>query len=282
MTARETGRGAALFMVLALLSGSPAAAGAPENSLFPQWRPVPVDMVTAAVARPGDVLAPPAAAVMKAISAQAVAVSPRPLARPGKLAEARVIKVAAAPMTPQPGGKTSRAGSVCGLPGVQGVTLSRIASKVKGCGVDAPVRVSSVDGVALSTPATMDCATAKALSAWVRGAVVPVVGNRGGGVARLQVAADYTCRPRNNVRGARISEHGRGRAIDISAIVLKNGTTISVLKGWRDKTQGPILKALHKSACGPFGTVLGPASDKMHQDHLHLDTASYRSGSYCR
>jgi hypothetical protein len=273
-----------LLVALALLVAAPASASAPERSLLPHWRPGAVETVTAAAARPGEVLAVPvrAAAVAAAISAQAVAVSPRPLARPGRLAERFATKAAALRIAPQPGGGKARKGSVCGLPGVQGVALSRIASAVQGCGVEAPVKVASVAGVALSTPATMDCATARALSAWVSGAVLPVVGNSGGGVARLQVAADYTCRPRNNVKGAKVSEHGRGKAIDISAIVLKNGTVLSVLKGWRDKNQGPILKALHRAACGPFGTVLGPSANAMHQDHFHLDTASYRKGHYCR
>jgi hypothetical protein len=39
---------------------------------------------------------------------------------------------------------------------------------------------------------------------------------------------------------------------------------------------------MHKAACGPFGTVLGPNSNRFHQDHFHFDTARYRSGSYCR
>ncbi|MGB5557749.1 MAG: extensin family protein, partial [Paracoccaceae bacterium] len=85
-----------------------------------------------------------------------------------------------------------------------------------------------------------------------------------------------------NQKGARISEHGKGRAIDVSAIVLKNGASMSVQKGWRDPAQGKVLKAMHRAACGPFGTVLGPNANKFHQDHFHFDTARYRSGSYCR
>ena len=32
----------------------------------------------------------------------------------------------------------------------------------------------------------------------------------------------------------------------------------------------------------PFGTVLGPNSDRFHRDHFHFDMASYSSGAYCR
>ena len=89
----------------------------------------------------------------------------------------------------------------------------------------------------------MDCTTAKALDKWVKGAVLPAVGRLGGGVASLQVAAHYACRPRNSVAGAKLSEHGMGHAIDISAINLKNGISLSVLKGWSDAVQGRILRA---------------------------------------
>ncbi len=38
----------------------------------------------------------------------------------------------------------------------------------------------------------------------------------------------------------------------------------------RDEAQGPILQKLHRAACGPFGTVLGPNSDRFHQNHPPL------------
>lgn len=279
---------AALTLLLAGAGG--LGAEAPDRSPLPRWRVSPGvgpgEEIAAAAARPSALVAPEAIAAVAAASAaastsiQAVAHSIRPMARPLRLEN--TVAVQAVGLRVLPPGPASRKGSVCGLPEVKGQALSRIAASVKGCGVAEPVRVTSVDGVRLSAPAIMDCPTARALSAWVHGAVIPVIGKQGGGVAQLQVAADYTCRPRNNVKGAKISEHGRGKAIDISAIVLKNGTVLSVLTGWRDARQGPILKALHKAACGPFGTVLGPSANHQHQDHLHLDTAGYRSGSYCR
>lgn len=177
-------------------------------------------------------------------------------------------------------GKASK-GSVCGVPEIKGVEISPIAGRLRGCGVDAPVKISSVAGVTLSQHSIMDCGTAKALYSWVNNGVKPVIKRKGGGVQSLKVAAHYSCRTRNNRKGARISEHGKGRAIDISAIVLKNGKSLTVLKDWRSRNSRTMAK-LHKSACGPFGTVLGPKSDRYHQDHFHFDTARYRSGPYCR
>jgi hypothetical protein len=105
---------------------------------------------------------------------------------------------------------------------------------------------------------------------------------KGGGLKTLRVAAHYACRTRNNQKGARISEHGKGRAIDISAFKLADGTEVSVLKHWNTQRFSSAMRQMHKGACGPFGTVLGPNADRFHQDHFHFDTARYRSGSYCK
>jgi hypothetical protein len=173
-------------------------------------------------------------------------------------------------------------GRLCGVRGIEGEVVAPIVSRVNGCGIAEPVRVSAVEGVRLSTGALMDCPTALALQSWVRDAVIPTVGDQGGGAASLTIGSHYACRSRNNQPGARLSEHGRGRAIDISSIVLADGTPVTVLNGWRDARQGPILRALHRAACGTFGTVLGPDSDRFHRDHFHFDTARYRTGSFCR
>lgn len=173
-------------------------------------------------------------------------------------------------------------GAVCGDPSIRGEKISRIPAKLKGCGLSDGVKVTEVSGVALTQHAKIDCTTAKALKTWVDNGVKPAVGRRGGGVKSLKVVAHYACRTRNNKKGARISEHGRGRAIDIAAINLKDGSSMTVLKGWRSAKNGRALKKMHKAACGPFGTVLGPNANRYHQDHFHFDTARYRSGTYCR
>ena len=172
-------------------------------------------------------------------------------------------------------------GAVCGDLDIQGEVVGRVPGKLNGCGVEKGVRVRSVAGVSLSQQSVMDCGTAKALKQWINKGVKPAVGSKGGGLSGLKVAAHYSCRTRNNKAGAKISEHGKGRAIDISGLVLNDGRTISVLKGWHNADSKTMRRA-HKTACGPFGTVLGPNADRYHQDHFHFDTARYRSGPYCR
>ena len=105
----------------------------------------------------------------------------------------------------------------------------------------------------LSQAATINCETAKALKTWIQTGAQPAVGKRGGGVSGLRVVAHYACRTRNNQPGAKVSEHGRGRAIDIAAVQLADGSEIAVLTGWGTRKDGKALRKMHKAACGPFG-----------------------------
>ena len=278
----------AIGLMLGCGIGVTAFASAPDTSARPEPRPDTVIVTTfsSAVkpsartpvqpqARPTERLA----AASSVTGVQPTKLAVRQSLRPKNRPKGFVRKVAASAPKPSTSG---RRGRVCGVNDIKGQNISAIPGKIRGCGVSDPVRVTEVSGVKLSQPAVMDCTTAKALNTWVREGVFPAVGRLGGGPSSLRVVAHYACRTRNNKAGAKISEHGRGRAIDIAGVRLKNGAEISVLKGWRDPVKGKVLKKMHKAACGPFGTVLGPNSDRHHKDHLHLDTARYRSGSYCR
>lgn len=208
---------------------------------------------------------------------------PRPAPRPRVSADAqtpeKIESVAAVRILPGKSAITGKKGSVCGDPSIKGEALAPITSRVRGCGIKDPVRVTSVDGVALSQAAVVNCDTARALKTWVRKGLKPAFGRKD--VVGLQVAASYACRPRNNVKGAKISEHGRGNAIDISAIVLADGKNIVVAEDWRRSAGKPMKKA-YRAACGTFGTTLGPDADRHHRDHLHFDIARQRGGAYCR
>lgn len=253
----------ALVLTLVAALALPASATAPDNSPVPETR----DTGTRAVPQ----------------EAGAVLLSPRPEDRPANLRRKVIVAAAGfrAPVTPR-AERVERKGRLCGSTRLRGEASPVIPAKMPGCGLTNGVRVFSVDGVTLSRPATMNCTTAKALEIWVRKGLKPAVGRAGGGVAELKVAGHYVCRTRNHKAGGRVSEHGKGKAIDISAIRLKNGAELSVLTGWNDSRQGPILRKAHRAACGPFGTVLGPRADRHHRDHFHFDTARHGNGPYCR
>lgn len=148
-----------------------------------------------------------------------------------------------------------------------------------GCGAIGQITITAVklkDGgeVALRPSALVRCETAELFADWVREELAPATAVYSG-LARIEVAASYHCRPRNNIRGARMSEHGRANAIDVRAIVMKNGRRFGV-----DIPDTPIqlLASMRKSACGYFTTVLGPGSDGYHEDHFHVDYAQRRGG----
>jgi hypothetical protein len=168
----------------------------------------------------------------------------------------------------------SRKGSVCGVASIKGEEIARISSRVKGCGVEDPVAITSVAGVRLSQTATVDCSIAKALNAWVEEVAQPAFDGK---LVEMQVPAHYICRSRNNVKGAKISEHGKGRAIDISAFILSNGKVLTVANNYNR-----LLRRIYKAGCGYFRTTLGPGSDGYHEDHFHFDTSARKGGAYCR
>lgn len=181
------------------------------------------------------------------------------------------------------GGDRADRGGLCGVPGLVGERVPDVTSANPACGIDDPVQVTQVRGITLSQPALMTCETAQALDRWTVQGAQSAIGSRGGGIARFEVAAHYACRTRNSRPGARISEHAKGNAIDISGVTLADGTRITVSEGWNGaRRDRRALRQMHQAACGPFGTVLGPESDRFHQDHFHFDVARHRGGPYCR
>ena len=230
----------------------------------PQPKPHPAVTVSAAATEAAQVAVTAALQAAPAPEVIMLASSPRPQPRP---------QTQAAPVAQAPAKRTT--GYVCGDPAIVGVVLAPITSRTRGCGVPEPVQITMVDGIALSQASTMDCPTALALKRWINEGVRPVFSKDP--VVRFQVAGHYICRTRNNIRGAKISEHGRGKAIDIAAFVLASGKVLTVASNF-----GRQIRAAHKAACGIFNTTLGPGSDGYHEDHIHLDTGDHGGGAYCR
>jgi hypothetical protein len=156
--------------------------------------------------------------------------------------------------------------------------------KGNGCGITNGYNVYSVANVNFSQPAMVTCNVAGTLNSWISQSVQPTAQQiYGSPVVSFKVAASYACRPRNNVRGAKLSEHGFGNAIDLAGFTLANGREIIVLRDYYGNSEDQqFLRTIRREACGPFHTVLGPGSDYNHRDHLHLDLQKERSGGpYC-
>jgi len=173
-------------------------------------------------------------------------------------------------------------GPVCGSSTILGVAEQPVTSSASRlCGIDKPVRVAEVSGVSLAQQPLLNCTAARALDKWVSRTAKPSVSDINEKLVELRVVAGYACRPRNSQRGARISEHGKGNAIDIAGFRLASGREISVLRDWNRGKEGRALSRMRRGACGPFGVVLGPGSNRFHRDHFHVDVSNLKR-PYCR
>jgi hypothetical protein len=148
-----------------------------------------------------------------------------------------------------------------------------------GCLAAAPVSVSAIKLVSgkrveMKPAAVLRCPMALAVANWIRDSLEPAALKLGAHLERIDVAASYSCRPRNNVSGAILSEHGKANALDIRALHLSNGANFII-----EKAQGrrEFFTEMRKSACARFMTVLGPGSDKPHETHLHVDLQERRN-----
>jgi hypothetical protein len=148
------------------------------------------------------------------------------------------------------------------------------------CGGADMVRMEAVvmpdkSRVALLPAPELRCAMAESVASWVRDDLGPRAQSLGSALKSLENYDAYECRGRNRVVGAKVSEHGKGDALDVRSFKLVSGrviepTDIHVAKDFRE--------GLREGACGRFTTVLGPGSDGAHESHIHLDLAERRKG----
>lgn len=127
------------------------------------------------------------------------------------------------------------------------------------CGAPAPVRLVSIGTspqVSLSPPPMVTCELVAALAGWLDVDVQPAArAILGGPVIRLEVMSDYSCRNAYARIKAKLSEHGRANAIDISRFVTERGETAEVRADWgtteRDiRAQIAAKEAAQKVAAG--------------------------------
>lgn len=146
------------------------------------------------------------------------------------------------------------------------------------CGSPDMVRLKVVrmpDGreVEITPPSELRCTMAASLAAWLRDELPGAIGSD---IKKVVAYGSYECRPRNRVFGAKVkvSEHGKGNALDIRAFVRADDTVIDPTDV---KESRSLREAIRKSACERFATVLGPGSDGYHEQHIHVDAAERRN-----
>ena len=153
-----------------------------------------------------------------------------------------------------------------------------------GCIVTGAVQLLDI-GVPVTNLKSMRCPLARTFTAWIRNGVAPAARQiLGSELVRVESYGTYACRGivgRGAQGAARVSEHGLGNAVDISAFILADGRRITIERDWRsgDSDVREFMEAIHRSACRRFQTVLSPDYNAAHYNHLHLDMGR---GPFCR
>jgi hypothetical protein len=149
-----------------------------------------------------------------------------------------------------------------------------------GCAVEDVVRLEAVmlpdkTRVAVTPPAILRCTFAEAVAHWVRDAIAPAIRSRGTALKAIDNFASYECRGRNRRADAKLSEHGKGNALDVRSIRLADGKIVELTDPHVPKE---LREVLRRSTCERFTTVLGPGSDGFHENHVHVDLVERRRG----
>lgn len=167
--------------------------------------------------------------------------------------------------------------------------MSRGAAIRKGsCGMNAPYKVMAFAGgsVQMKTRQTLACPIISVIEDWIANVVQPAAQIYFGSPVVEMHTGSYSCRGRNNKKGARLSEHSFGNALDVMSFTFENGETVTVKKGWSgSEAEYNFLREVFVGSCAYFTTVLGPGSDRYHSDHFHLDLARHNkdwTNRYCR
>ena len=149
------------------------------------------------------------------------------------------------------------------------------------CGNGDMIRLNAVllpdhKRVEVTPTAVLSCAMAESFAAWVRDEISHRVAAPGDALRSVDTYGSYECRSRNWVVGAKLSEHGKGNAIDVRALVLQDGRHVALTDETASK---PFRNDLRDSACHRFETVLGPGADSHHNNHIHLDSLERNNGA---
>src|SRR6185437_2190758 len=77
--------------------------------------------------------------------------------------------------------------------------------------------------IELKPAPVLRCEFAESVAAWLRDEAAPRVEKLGAPLRTVETYDDFECRGRNRVAGAKLSEHGKGNAVDLRAFVLADG-----------------------------------------------------------
>ena len=145
------------------------------------------------------------------------------------------------------------------------------------CAIEDGLQV--IAGLAPLKPADapMTCKQALAVVIWERQVVQTAAFTElDQAVVGIDHYGSYSCRRIYGQAEGPVSEHALANALDVAGFRLADGTTISVLKDWKDPgPKGRFLRQVRDGACKVFLTTLSPDYNAQHANHLHLDMGGW-------
>lgn len=156
------------------------------------------------------------------------------------------------------------------------------------CGIDNPIELNTVlPGILLEPKGILRCETALQLARMTKDMLKPAADAAFPDRPKLTTirqASTYVCRNRNSADDGKVSEHAYGNAIDIAGLRFGNEEMPVMISRQDEGTaEAAFQRAFNAIACLYFTTVLSPGSDATHQDHMHLDVITRKTGfRYCR
>jgi hypothetical protein len=183
-----------------------------------------------------------------------------------------------APPPPAPAAQETEAACLAELD-ERKISYEKVADwhDANGCGITWAVRIKR-SAIQWNRPALMACPLAVKIWDFETRVVEPAAKRElRQSVREMWNYGTYSCRGEVGGHPDRLSEHARGRAIDIGGFTLADGTVVTLLRDWTDSgAKGRFLHEVAKGACREFKGVLTPDSNSYHANHLHLDIGAYK------
>lgn len=156
-----------------------------------------------------------------------------------------------------------------------------------GCGIPHPVLVfRGPTGIVYDPPITVDCSFARALASVERIVQEEATTELASTIVRIADLGGYACRPRNFRKGASLSAHSFGTAVDIAAFHPAKGAPAIVDRDYEEpKRPSAGQEARRRFLHGVFTRLrreadltyaVGPDKDAIHHNHFHLDRGGWK------
>lgn len=156
-----------------------------------------------------------------------------------------------------------------------------------GCGIPHGVLVfRGPTGIFYDPPIAVDCTMARALvtvETIVQEEAERTLQTK---IARMGNLGGYACRPRNSRRGASLSAHAFGSALDVSSFHPVKGTPAIIARDYADSPRSSakqddrrrFLRGVYtrlRQREADLTYVVGPDFNARHRDHFHLDRGGW-------